>query len=116
MWSLFINGHLFSISTSYSNFVLLKGRVHCISMQIVMNKCFFLNPEKRRRPVLSFSIKTQIMHTLIPKNDVTEPKARLLQQPVNRLKDSFKLSKTIVSGNLKLTINLLTVQLVIRVA
>jgi len=23
-----------------------KGRVHCISMQVVMNKCFLLNPEK----------------------------------------------------------------------
>jgi len=24
----------------------LKGRVHCFSMQVVMNKCFLLNPEK----------------------------------------------------------------------
>jgi len=23
-----------------------KGRVHCFSMQAVMNKCFLLNPEK----------------------------------------------------------------------
>jgi len=24
----------------------LKGRVHCFSMQVVMNKCFLLKPEK----------------------------------------------------------------------
>jgi len=24
-----------------------KGRVHCFSMQFVMNKCFLLNPEKK---------------------------------------------------------------------
>jgi len=54
----------------------LKGRVQCFSMQIVINKRFLLNPEKNWRiAVLSFSRKT---HTLILKNDVTEPKARLL--------------------------------------
>jgi len=26
---------------------LLKGRVHCFSMQVVMYKCFLLNPEKK---------------------------------------------------------------------
>jgi len=25
----------------------LKGRVHCFSMQVVMNKCFLLNSEKK---------------------------------------------------------------------
>jgi len=45
-------------------------------MQVVMNKCFLLIPEKNwRRSVLSFSRKR---HTLIPKNDVTELKAMLL--------------------------------------
>jgi len=24
----------------------IKGRVHCFLMQVVMNKCFLLNPEK----------------------------------------------------------------------
>jgi len=24
-----------------------KGPVHCFSMQVVMNKCFLLNPEKK---------------------------------------------------------------------
>jgi len=38
-----------------------KGRVHCFSMQVVMNKCFILNPEKIwRRFVLSFSRKTHL--------------------------------------------------------
>jgi len=42
----------------------------------VRNKCFLQNLKiKWRRSILSFSRKT---HTLIPKNDVTEPKARLL--------------------------------------
>jgi len=47
-------------------------------MQVVMNKCFILNPEKNlARSVLSVSRKTQKTHTLIPKNDVTKPKTRL---------------------------------------
>jgi len=25
----------------------IKDRVHCFSMQVVMNKCFLLNPEKK---------------------------------------------------------------------
>jgi len=25
----------------------LKGRVHCFSMQVGINKCFLLNPEKK---------------------------------------------------------------------
>jgi len=46
-------------------------------MQVVMNKCFFLNPEKIwRKSVLTLRKKTQKPHTLIPKNDVTDPKAR----------------------------------------
>jgi len=27
--------------------ILLKGRVHCFSMQVIMNKCFLLSPEKK---------------------------------------------------------------------
>jgi len=36
----------------------IKARVHCFSMQVVMNKCL-LNPEKKiwRKSVLSFSKK-----------------------------------------------------------
>jgi len=36
-----------------------KGRVHCFSMQVVMNKCLKKN---WRRFVLSFSRKTQKTH------------------------------------------------------
>jgi len=58
---------------------MFKGRKHCFSIQVVMNKCFLLNPEKNwHRSVLSISRKVQKSHTLIPKNDVTEPKAKLL--------------------------------------
>jgi len=41
-----------------------KGRVQCFSMQVVMNKCFFLNPKKKiwHRSVSSFSRKTQKRH------------------------------------------------------
>jgi len=49
-------------------------------MQVVMNKCFLLNPEKKiwRRSVLSFLRKTQKNALLNSKNDITELKARLL--------------------------------------
>jgi len=66
------------LSTFHSDSIGFKGRVHCFSKQIVMNKCF-LNPEKNWRiSVLSFSRKTQKAPTLIPKHVVTEPKTRLL--------------------------------------
>jgi len=50
-------------------------------MQVVINKCFLLNPAKKKLAqirFLSFSRKTQKHKNLISKNDVTEPKARLL--------------------------------------
>jgi len=31
----------------YCIVIKLKARVHCFSMQVVMNKRFFLNPEKK---------------------------------------------------------------------
>jgi len=53
------------------NHFLLKGRVQCFSMQIIMNKCFFLNFEKSlawlRLVVFEKNAKTC---TLTPKNDV----------------------------------------------
>jgi len=69
------NLHFFSKCNSIQR----KGRVHCFSMQVVINKCFLLNPEKRhwRKSIMSFSRKTQ-NGTLYSKNGVTEPKARLL--------------------------------------
>jgi len=30
-----------------TKFMLFKGWVHCFSKQVVMNKCFLLNPEKK---------------------------------------------------------------------
>jgi len=52
---------------------LLKGLMHCFSRQFVMNKCFILNPEKNLTQIrlVVFEKSTP----LIPKNDVTEPKA-----------------------------------------
>jgi len=50
-------------------------------MQVVMKKCFFLNPEKNlvQIPLVVFKKKA----LLISKNDVTEPKARLLFGPIS---------------------------------
>jgi len=48
-------------------------------MQIVMNKCFLLNPEKKLAHICLDDFEKNAINTpLIPKNDVTEPKARLL--------------------------------------
>jgi len=50
-----------------------KGRMQCFSMQVLMNKCFLVEPDKNwRRSVLWFSRKT---HTLISK--MTSPSWRL---------------------------------------
>jgi len=64
----------------------LKARVQCFTMQVVMNKCFILNHTLLKvwdRSVLSFSRKMQkplnCNTLLFRKNDVTKPKARLLQ-------------------------------------
>jgi len=40
-----------------------------------MNKCFLLNPEKNLAHIRHVIFEK---NTLIPKNDVTEPKAKLL--------------------------------------
>jgi len=45
-------------------------------MQVVMNKCFLLNPEKILAQIRLVVFEKNA--SLIPKNDVTEPKARLL--------------------------------------
>jgi len=42
---------LFVICFMQTNF---KGQVHCFSMQIVINMCFLLNPEKKISADLSF--------------------------------------------------------------
>jgi len=53
-----------------------KGGVHCFSMQVESTSCFLLNPEKNLMQIrlVIFDNNTP----LIPKDDVTEPKARLL--------------------------------------
>jgi len=58
----------------------VKGRTHCFLMHVEMYKCFLLNPEKTVGvyPSCRFRQKCKKTHTLIPKNNVTEPKARLL--------------------------------------
>jgi len=49
-------------------------------MQVVINKCFHLNPEKNFGAKICLIVfkKNAKKASLIPKNDVTEPKARLL--------------------------------------
>jgi len=58
---------------------LLKGRMHCFSMQIGINMCYLLNPGKKfgADPYCRFRKNAKNAH-LFPKNDVTETKARLL--------------------------------------
>jgi len=49
--------------------------VQYFSMQVIINKCFLLKPEKKLAQIrLVVSRKKLETHTLIPKNDVTEPK------------------------------------------
>jgi len=62
----------------------IKDRVHCFSMQVVINKCFLLNPEKSLAQIRLVVFKKNA--PLIPKNDVTEPKARRLGYSNNQLK------------------------------
>jgi len=67
-------------ATNHKNFDFFKGRVHCFSIQIVINKCFLLNPEKKKfgaDPSCHFRENAKT-HTLIPKNNVNELKAKLL--------------------------------------
>jgi len=80
-----------------------------------MNKCFLLNPEKKLSQIRLVVFDKNA--PLIPKNDITEPNAsRLLQLTGYRLNKSQFQALTMVSESLKLTFNLLTVQLVIRIA
>jgi len=67
-----------SLVTLKSNLHLikLKGRVHCFSMPVVMNKCVLLNLKKKLAQIHLVVFEKNAL--LIPKNDVTEPKAGLL--------------------------------------
>jgi len=69
------NGIAVSITLMYSTICIrlyIKGRVHCFSMQVVMN-CFLLNLEENLAQIRLVVFEKNA--PLIPKNDVTEPKA-----------------------------------------
>jgi len=53
-------------------------------MQVVMNKCFTLNPKKNLAQICL--VVFEINALLIPKNDVTDPKARRLSYSNYQLK------------------------------
>jgi len=55
-------------------------------MQVVMNKCFHLNPEKNLAFNYLVVSEKNAKRTLIPKYDVTEPKTRRLGYSNNQLK------------------------------
>jgi len=74
---------------------MFKGRVQCFSMQVVMNKCFFLN----------FEIKFALIHFVVfekkkhfNSKNITSPNRRLSYSynQLNTLKVSFRLSETIL--------------------
>jgi len=53
--------------------------VHCFSMQVVINKCFLLNPEKKKKKMAQIRLVIFEKNApLIPKNNIIEPKARRL--------------------------------------
>jgi len=53
--------------------------MQCFSMQVVMNKCFSQTLKKNLAQIrLDVFEKNVKKHILISKNDVTEPKARLI--------------------------------------
>jgi len=55
-------------------------------MQVVTNKCFLQNLEKNLAQIRLVVFEENTKNApLIQKNDVTEPKARLLQLPVKKL-------------------------------
>jgi len=68
------------VVAQFYEFEMPKGLAHCFSMQVVINKCFLLNLEKKFGvdPSCRFRKKKQKKNvTLIQKNDVIKAKARL---------------------------------------
>jgi len=56
-------------------------------MQFVINKCFLLNPEKNLAQIRFVVFEKNAKNApVIPKNDVTDPKARRLAYSNNQLK------------------------------
>jgi len=67
------------LDVARADYLNIKGRVHCYSMQVVTNKCFLLNSKTKLAQTRLFIFEKNAKSApLIPKNDVTEPKARLL--------------------------------------
>jgi len=66
----------------------VKGHVHCFSMPVVINQYFLLNSEKNLAQIRFVVFEKNA--PLIPKNDVTEPKARLLLITSSKLLIGFK--------------------------
>jgi len=61
--------------------------MHCFSMQVIMNKCFLLNPKKSLAQIrLIVFEKNEKDAPLIPKHDVTEPNITRLDYSNNQLK------------------------------
>jgi len=59
--------------------IMRRSKLDNVAINFLKSRSVLPKPRKHsRRTVLSFSRKTQKLHTLIPKNDVPEPKARLL--------------------------------------
>jgi len=52
-------------------------------MQVVINKCYLLNPEKNFAQIHLVVFEKNAPS--IPKNDVTDSKATLLKSPVNKV-------------------------------
>jgi len=75
----FIKGYFSGVEMTKGN-ALMAGCI-AFSMQVVRNKCFLLNPGKNFAQIrLVVFEKNAKIAPLIPKNDVTEPKARLLHR------------------------------------
>jgi len=53
-------------------------------MQVVMNKCFLINPEKKLAQIRLIVFEKNAKNaSLMPKNNVTEPKARYSNNQLN---------------------------------
>jgi len=54
-------------------------------MQVIMNMCFLLNPTLKKNLAQIRLVVFEINGPLFPKNDVTEPKAKLIYLLVKKL-------------------------------
>jgi len=69
---------------SYQAEIIIVKRLIQGRNKVVMNKCFLLNPEKKLAQIRFVLFEKNAKNApLILKNDVTEPKVRLLQYQLN---------------------------------